>query len=116
MEIDDKLLDIMSASFMSKMDGWVAMSEFGIIFFESKDSWPTDKVVHLCLVSNGQYFVLPSGKTGYFQSKTMSSSPGAGTELESRNIGYIDGNLEVTLRVSENSHRCFLETQEVPNA
>ena len=133
MRITRKQLD-----YVSKIHhvGWFAVNGCGTLILDdsderSKEHRGVDGVVCLkdngkflkgcgicCLgmVSGGRLFVLPEGKSGYFQSKTASSSPGAGTELESRNIGYREGNMEIVLRVKEGTYECTLEVGEISNA
>lgn len=96
--------------------GWFALSKSGLLEFEKASVWNPKDVIFLGLRSGGRFFMLPEGKSGYFQSKTASSSPGAGTELESRNIGYREGNMEIVLRVKEGTHECSLEVGEISNA
>lgn len=96
--------------------GWFAVTKSGLLELEKVSVWNPKSIVLLGLRSGGRIFTLPEGKAGYFQSKTASSSPGAGTELESRNIGYREGNLEIVLRVKEGSFECSLEAGEISNA
>ena len=93
--------------------GWFTLCKSGLLEFEGASEWDSDNVIFLGLFSGKMIFLLPEGKKGYFQSKTASSSPGSGTNLESRNIGYREGNSEIVLRVSEDTNICSLEVGDI---
>ena len=102
----DKILNVLRAR---RHVGWFAIYKSGLLLLEGLDKWEPEYVVVLGLVLNGRVYLLPKNKTGYFQTRTASCFPGGETRLLSRNIGYMDGNQEVTMRVMEGSEDCILE-------
>jgi len=98
------------------MRGWRA-TVAGRIRTEEDSRWldlEVAGVTELCLEWDGRFYGLPAGKKGYFQSKTASAPIGGGLgQIVSRQIGWVEGGLRITLRVFEKDGYAKVETTPV---
>ena len=97
--------------------GWVARYEDGTIVKEDQCMWKdidVSRIMDFSLYAHNRMFILPSGKSGYYQGKSACASlNGSEVEVLSRYIGYKEGNNKVQLRIDEKTGDCRLEVLEV---
>jgi len=95
---------------------WVATLDDGTHASEGSCDWNdvSFRVVGLKMNVNGTWYSLPDGMESYVQAKTASAPMGGGEiTIESRYIGFRNGNHEYCLRVDEHTHNVSIEIREV---
>lgn len=93
---------------------WTATLDDGSMVMESDDGadWNgiADRVVGLKMNVDGIWYRLPDGMQSYIQAKTVSAPIGGGElTIESRYIGFRDGDKEYCLRVDEHTRNVSIE-------
>jgi hypothetical protein len=95
---------------------WVATLDDGTMASETSSDWNEvkDRVVSLRMNVDGKWHSLPDNMECYIQAKTVSAPVGGGEiTIESRYIGFRNGNYEYYLRVDEYTGDVSVETKEV---
>lgn len=94
--------------------GWEVQYEDGTTINEEQSDWkniPKKGIARLTLHYDGRMWNI-CDKEFYFQRKRASVVPGFGDSfrIESRSIGYYDGNSKVMYTVNEDTGRMTIET------
>jgi len=97
--------------------GWVVKYEDGTVIKENEMEWkkiPKAGIVKLSLLFDGKRWDL-HGKPAYIQKKRASVVPGAAESftIESRSIGYYEGNKKVWYTVNEFTGQMKMEVQQI---
>lgn len=96
--------------------GWEVELDDGAIIQETSSDWkrvPKNRIVRLTLRYSGREWNI-IGKSGYLQKKRGSSNPFVPEDfqIESRSIGYREGNSKIWYTVNENTGKFTLEIEE----
>jgi len=97
--------------------GWVVQYEDGRVIKETDMDWkqiPKTGIVRLSLLFDGKRWDIHD-KPAYVQKKRASIVPGApdSFSIESRSIGYYEGNKKIWYTVNEFTGQMKMEVQEV---
>lgn len=97
----------------SIMTYWKAICKNGQTVTENSCKWDQvkDNIISLALVDNDQTIELPRNMDSYVQGKTASVTLGSsnGINLESRYIGFVQGNSIVRIRLAEKTGNITVE-------
>ena len=94
--------------------GWKVLYTDGTVLTEDDTHWmklDLERVSEVAIVRDGREYALPKGKTGWIQAKTASAAVGGKVEIESRYVGFEEGNSQIVLRVMEATGDCIVETR-----
>jgi len=92
--------------------GWQAIYDDGTVVTEEKTHWSEvdiNRIVSLSLIRDGRKYALPAGHRGWVQAKTATVVVGSSPEIQSRYVGFEEGNSQVILRVMEDTGDCIIE-------
>jgi hypothetical protein len=97
--------------------GWQVEYSDGTVIDESQEEWtsiPKKGIKRLILHYDGRQWVLEN-KDVYLQKKRASVIPGIADsfQIESRSIGYYEGNSKVLYTVDEHTGRMQMEVKEI---
>lgn len=96
--------------------GWEVEYKDGTVLTEAQENWkrvPKVNIIRLTLHYDGRRWDIHN-KIAYLQKKRGSVVPGIpeSFQVESRSIGYYEGNLKVWYTVDEHTGRMSMETEE----
>ena len=99
--------------------GWEVEYKNGLILNESNHSWHSiskNNIVRLTLYYDGRQWDI-DGKKDYYQKKLGSAIPGrsGSFRIESRSIGYYEGNDIILFTVNEFTGRMKVEVKNLSN-
>ena len=94
--------------------GWKAIYNDGTVVTEDDLHWEKveyDRIAILSIVRDGQEYILPPRRKGWFQAKTATAGIGEKTRIQSRYVGFEHENSQIILRVMEEDGTCLMEVR-----